>query len=562
MGGWAYFALVPLLAAADSPAPRRVWAAANLLGAPSPDGRYLSYVDSQTGDLGVRELATGASRRLTSNPAGSAEFAYFSVFSRDSRSVAYAWFNQERFYDLRIAPLDGGAPRVLFRNEEAGFVQPTAFSPDGRHILTMLFRKDNTSQIALIPAGGGPPRVLKSLSWVYPRKMDFSPDGRFLVFDESGREDSPISSLYVMSLEDNRETLLVGEPGNNVFPVWAPDGGRVLFASDRGGRWGLWSVAVKNGRPGVAPVCLRPDAGRLLPLGVTRQGTYYYGLRSGSTAVHLARLDLASGRLLEEPAALRPPFAGDTRAPEWSPDGRRLAMLIRVGAENFGLESRAVALWLPETNEWRLVSPKLAWLERLRWSPDGRSLLVSGSDRSARRGLFQVDPESGDTTPLVRETASTYRGLEGVWAGDLFHLRDATLLRRDEPVFTAPPPARLRELTVSPDGRWLAFVSTSEKDALLAIPVEGGEPRQLASVEPDGISALDWTPDSGSLLVSTPTRPTPGLWRVSLEGGKPERLPVALDRQGGLRLHPDGRRAAFTRGSIQPEVWVLDLPPR
>ena len=36
-----------------------------LEGAPSPDGRYLSYTDWETGDLAIYEFATGKKRRLT-----------------------------------------------------------------------------------------------------------------------------------------------------------------------------------------------------------------------------------------------------------------------------------------------------------------------------------------------------------------------------------------------------------------------------------------------------------------------------------------------------------------
>src|SRR5437588_9271192 len=62
-----------------------------------------------------------------------------------------------------------------------------------------------------LPAGGGPARVLKSLNWIYPRKMDFSPDGRYIVYDESGNEDAPTSSLRVLAADGSRETALVND---------------------------------------------------------------------------------------------------------------------------------------------------------------------------------------------------------------------------------------------------------------------------------------------------------------------------------------------------------------
>src|SRR2546426_401081 len=113
--GWAY--------AAEPVAPRLVWGGSGvtLLGGPSRDGKYLSYVDPANGNLAVRESASGQSRALTAKPAGSKEFAYFSVIAPDSRRVAYAWFNEEGYYDLRVVGLDGAGQRILFRNEEAGF---------------------------------------------------------------------------------------------------------------------------------------------------------------------------------------------------------------------------------------------------------------------------------------------------------------------------------------------------------------------------------------------------------------------------------------------------------
>ena len=171
-----------------------------ILGGPSPDGRFLSCLDPETGDLSLLDLASGQRRRLTHKTSPqSAEFAYFSVVSPDSRRVAYAWFNQEKFYELRVVAVDGSDSRILYRNEEAGFVQPSAWSPDGKEILTLFFRKDSISQIALVSTTDGSVRVLKSLNWVYPKKMDFSPDGRFIVYDSFGRNDARASATSLCS---------------------------------------------------------------------------------------------------------------------------------------------------------------------------------------------------------------------------------------------------------------------------------------------------------------------------------------------------------------------------
>ena len=71
------------------------------------------------------------------------------------------------------------------------------------------------------------------------------------------------------------------------------------------------------------------------------------------------------------------------------------------------------------------------------------------------------------------------------------------------------------------------MVSTGELDALLVSKVGqpihlSDPPRQLSSVPKGGISGVEWARDNSHLLVSTPSKPVAGLWRVSLGGGQPE----------------------------------------
>jgi hypothetical protein len=51
------------------------------------------------------------------------------------------------------------------------------------------------------------------------------------------------------------------------------------------------------------------------------------------------------------------------------------------------------------------------------------------------------------------------------------------------------------------------------------------------------------------------------LWRISAAGGEPQKLDIELPRMDHLRIHPDGRRIAFSARSFeaeQREVWVLE----
>ena len=65
---------------------RRVWAGpeVNADGAPSWDGRYLSFTDRNTGNIALRDLATGETRDLTKN-ADSRQYPARSLISPDGK---------------------------------------------------------------------------------------------------------------------------------------------------------------------------------------------------------------------------------------------------------------------------------------------------------------------------------------------------------------------------------------------------------------------------------------------------------------------------------------------
>ncbi|HTM49331.1 MAG TPA: hypothetical protein VL285_11635 [Bryobacteraceae bacterium] len=540
--GWAH--------AAESAAPRMVWSGpeVTLLGGPSRDGKYLSYADPVTGNLAVREISTGHSRALTSKPPGSREFAYFSAISPDSTRVAYAWFNAEGYYDLRVIGIDGSGDRTLYRNEEAGFVQPCAWSPDSERILTLFFRTDNISQIALVPAAGGPPKVLRSLNWVYPKRMDLSPDGRFVVYDSFAGESSGDRTIYLLSVDGASERKLIDRPGNHLFPLWSADGRRIIYGSDRAGTMDAWELEIEDGAPRGEPRLLRRDVGRFLPMGVTSAGDLYYGLRTGNTDVFVTTLGAPAGEA--QRATLR--FPGRNTMPAWAPDGKSLLYLSRRGSENFGHDSRVIVIRGFDPDSEREVAPKLAHIERVRWSPDGRTLLASGSDGKGRGGIFLVDPQTAALTPLISEAGGPFTGFEAVFSGNgriVYYIHGAELRSREIASGRAATVYRgeqLRHLTASPDGKWLALGSGA---GITLVRTETGEPHQVAF---EGLTELEW----GADLVAGKGAE---LWRIPVAGGAPNRLHSPGNRIGGFSLQPAGARMALTAGGLKSEIWSLPL---
>src|SRR5262249_55357266 len=359
-----------------------------------------------------------------------------------------------------------------------------------------------------------------------------------VVYDSFAGESSGDRTIYVLSVDGAREQKLIDQPGNYLFPLWTPDGRGVVYASDLSGTMDAWQLTVEDGAPRGTPRLLSRDLGRFLPLGITAKGELYFGLRSGATDVFVTRLGAPAREARR--ATLR--FPGRNTSPAWSPDGKSLAYLSRRGSENFGQESRAIVIRSVESDQERELLPKLAHIDLVRWPPDGKSLLVSGSDNKGRGGLYLVDARSGEAKPLVTEAGAPFQGFEGVWSKNgtaVYYIHDGELRFRElasARETTVYRGEQLHHLAVSPDGAWLAVGS---RDGISLVRLAGGEPRRIAF---SGLTDLEW----GRALVAGKGAE---LWRIPLNGGAPEKLESPGNRHGSFSLHPDGQGIALTAGS-------------
>jgi Tol biopolymer transport system component len=547
-------------------------------GGPSPDGRYLSYVDwGNFGDLSVRDLTTGETRHLTNGSPTSSGEAYHSVFSPDGQQVAYAECCRPDLgdrYDLRVISFRGEAggakPRVLLNSEDVSYVEPTDWSQDGKQILATIRRKDKTHQLVLISASDGSRHVLKTLDWRWPAGR-FSPDGRYIAYDFPAREDSPDRDIFVLATDGSREIPLVEHAGDDYLLGWASDGKRILFASDRTGTLGAWLVDVADGMVQGAPALIKRDIGPISPLGLTPDGSFYYSLVAGTRDIYIATFDPSGGTVTAPPTPASQRFMGANTAATWSPDGRYLAYLARRGKSDVH-RARFLVIRSAETNQERDLSTNLSFFytyAQLRWSLDGRFLLARARDNKGRDGYYRIDAKTGESA-LVLQGEEEELG-SAIWSSDekgLFYVdrnNKAVLFRdldsgREKEVYRQQGNGSPGYLALSPDGRWLAFaaagLSQPASPALLVMPAGGGNPREVLKA---GIGALEWTPDGSQLLF----RQGSELWRIPAEGGEPRRLGLTSHTGGfssgaSLSVHPDGRRIAFSSGEQNIEVWVLE----
>src|ERR1051326_314560 len=561
---------------------RQVWTGpkVDVYGTISPDGRYLSVVDWSTGDLALHDLKTGEDRRLTNKPKGVREHAERSAISRDGKLVAYSWFlgqlGSDSRYQVRLADLHGDPnPRVLFDNKEVVEISPYDWSPDGKWLAVGVQRKD---QIALLPTAGGPLRVLKSVDWRGSGKMFFSPDGAYVAYDLPSSDAPSLRDIFVMSVDGSREIPAVVDPNQDLLLGWSPDGGQILFASDRTGAIGLWSLPFRVGKPAGSARLVKPDIGSFeTSMGLSASGALYLGITGTNRDIALASADWTRGVVTAPSIITASRSVGSNADANWSPDGRQLAYN----------SSRGLTILSVDSGRHRELPLKLSRFNKPRWSPDGHSLLVQGTDLKGRNGFFRADSESGDVEML----APTASGGNPVSGGNAEWSRDGKkvyLTQADrgpenggaqfaifERELESGKERRLVSLPVAgfsfvlPDGRWIA---TAGRDPVnnarfaMIIPTDGGESRELVRQQGDEqLGVYGWTPDGQSLIVSkTPTGKATEFWMIPI-GGKPTtRLAFELN---GLQIEPGlpfrfdagGRRVAITvRGPSRSAVTVVE----
>jgi Tol biopolymer transport system component len=558
---------------------RRVWAGPDVdgQGSVSPDGRYLSYADPATGNLALRDLLTGKMRHLTNNTESGGN-AFFSTISPDGKDVAYEWY-QDDSGDLRLVGLDGSAPRIL----EGGAI-PTDWSPDGKYVLGVLLRIGTQfpSQIALTSVADGSVRVLKKFEWSHPGKVKFSPDGRYIAYDYPPQQESDNRDIFLLAADGSREIPLVEHPAEDELLGWTPDGKHILFASDRSGSMSAWIVPVADGKAQGPPELVKQDIGQAQPIGFARTGSYYYGLEIGTSDIYTAEFDPAAGRVVTQPQKATQRFVGSNFSPAWSLDGQFLAYL---SSRRQGLFERdIIAIRSLKTGEERDLSPNLLDLwGPIRWSPDGRSILVPGKDKKIQHGLYLVDAQTGEVRSNLQSDLNSEIS-HPAWFPDGKRLlytdrrpesgtiKEAVVVRnlqtgQKTELFRPTRGLKIDDIALSPDGRQVALTlleKETRSSVLKVLPLAGGEASELVRTkEPETIvgDSLNWSSDSRYIVFGkgrSTGQPKTHLLTISSRGGEPHALGLAMDSVGSLSFDPSGHHVAFAAGSARREVWVME----
>ena len=551
---------------------RRIWVAGRdrPVGI-SPDGQYVVFWSSDSGDLWLRDLQSGEQRQITREgswvewtfASGSAEI------SPDGKRIAYGWWVKS-YGELRLSAIDGSSIRVLHSGQDGRSMNPRAWMPDGRRILAVSYdRKDNTYRRHIISLPDGAIRDIgqpePGVGWGYP-----SPDGRHIAYGLKG-------DIFVYDTATEQESVLVQNPAtDNVFG-WTPDGSGILFVSDRSGTRDLYLLGIENGRPRGDPELLRRDLGTNKNLYLTRDGRLFRIENTGTSNSFIVPVDEQTGKLTGTPSPVDANYP-DARWPGWSPDGKLLYYTMSKGPS--GNRSQMLFIRSEETGQTREITPKpkLPHWYRPIMSPDGHRFAVTGTGKNHNFGVFAIDSESGDVSQLAKiavenepvdpsqnwspDGKAIFYNVRSLEKSEEFIIRRKDLATGEEK--DVHRGIHTRDRKISPDGtRFVYFRSDrpTKSHVLGILDIQSGKELELWRVpeaDSPGISDPTWAPDGRHVLVTRSLKQGSELWRFPAAGGPGEKLHFSPEESWGFVMHPSGKRMAFTQSRSNYELWVME----
>ena len=351
-----------------------------------------------------------------------------------------------------------------------------------------------------------------------------SPDGRWVAYTVTRaiREtDKNDTDLWIVSWDGREHVQLTSTADAESRPRWSPDGKFISFTSSRQGataaqvwllnRGGGEAAVLTDVKGGVADYAWSPDSKRLV-LVVNEADPK-------NPAAADAAKDAAAGKPPKPIVVDRYSFKSDSGG--YLRGERTHLYLFDIAAK------RAEILTAGSFDE--------SWPA---WSPDGKQIAFirrhgeGDVDKVPSSDVFVIDARAGATPKrLTRSTA-----------------------------------AASGKLSWSPDARWIAHQIGDElkyyayvQSKLAIVPTTGGEPRMLTSILDRSVTGASWTVDGSGLVFGVIDDRSQYVGRVSMAGGRVDRLTHGASVVSSIAPGPDSGLAVLaSTDTALPEVHALE----
>jgi serine/threonine protein kinase/Tol biopolymer transport system component len=449
----------------------------------SPDGSSIAF--AATGADGRTGLWVRPTNGLEARALPATEGAIFPFWSPDSRSLGF--FAESK---LKTIELDGGSAQIIC---DVPLGRGGAWGPGG----VILFSPAPSTALMRVSASGGTPVPVTTVDpalYTSHRWPFFLPDGKHFLYIALHHDPSKSANntIYYASLDGKENRPLLRAQSNAVYA-----GGFLLFG--RGdqlmGQAFNPSSGTLSGEPqNVAKGVMNDSSTWHVDASASNDGLLVFG--SGASGdLQLVWMD-RSGKEIGTIADKLP----DLQRAVLSPQGDRVALQLNAG------ETDIWVLDLARGVRTRLTFGPIGNVSPL-WSPDGKWIAYA----SAQNGHFSICRKPSDGSG-AEETllAEVDQPAPEDWS------RDGKYLIYSKPIFTGPgwqiwslplegerkPSLILQQgstAKLSPDGRWLAYMSAeSGTPQVYVVPFGGGQGKWQVSA--NGGGRPQWSQDGKELF--------------------------------------------------------------
>jgi Tol biopolymer transport system component/DNA-binding winged helix-turn-helix (wHTH) protein len=489
----------------------------------SPDGIHLFFrEEADPGAIYQTSAFGGVSKKVADKV-----WSDFSV-SPDGKQLAFIRRDTARNAHLLIlSKLDGSEERELSARQTPLVYRggAPAWSPDGAKLIVAGgYQQQVLPKLLVIDVATGKETELKTPSWRAISRFLWMPSGRHLII--AAREtNASTSQLWMLGFPEGEIRRLTNDLEAYFWLSLSADGRMLVTRQQRiiSHVWLLTDGEVKKARQltfggrnfdGFVGLAWAPN-GKIVFSAFAGHNTDLYSMNAdGSNSVQLT-------------ANAGP----DNNYPAVSHDGRYIVFTSnRTGITQIwrmdidGRNQKQLTF-----GEEQKESAQYAAL-----SPDGAEVffIKHGAGPAA---IWKVSIEGGTPVPISRLTNATTEGF----------------------------------LSVSPDGKWLAYRHVSgEPEArseerplrIGVLPTDGNAEPKLFDL-PRSRPIIQWSADSAAFDYAAGTFNSSSLWRQALAGGEPQKLGDFPDRIFNLAWSRDRKNLVVSRGKQQGDaILITNLP--
>ena len=459
----------------------------------SPDRKEIAFVSG--GDIWSVPSEGGAARLLVSHPANESR----PMFSPDGRWLAFG-SNRTGSGDIYILEIEtGNLKRLTFDDSND---QIDAWSRDGKWIYFFSSSRDiaGMNDIYRIPSGGGTAMQISSDRFTNEFESTPLADGS-IIFAARGnsasqwwrRGRSHLDESELWQKSGDTYTQLTQRGAKQMWPMATADGSKLYFVSDRTGPQNIWSMP----KGGQAKQITNFTDGRVLWASLSNDGQEIVFERN----FRIWKMKADGGKPQELAITLRGAAS--------SPMIERLSLSTRVGELALSPDGKKVAV-APESS--------------VAWSPDSKKLVYT-SERSGTSEIFQYDFATETETQLTRgtnddisptfspdgKTVAFVRNARAIYTYNVETKAEKELCK----TFTDPAPLGGESFKWSPDGKWIAFLTTSPTTRsysnVSVVPAAGGEAKPISFLSNSNAGSIAWSADGSYILYGSSQRTEDGV---------------------------------------------------